>query len=289
VLAYSPQYPLWSDGAAKARWLLLPRGGAIDVRDPGAWVFPVGTRFWKQFSFNGRKVETRLLWHAAPGAWVYAAYAWREDQSDADLVEEAGRRGAAEIAPGVFHAIPGVQDCKACHEIPAPAVLGFNALQLSTDRDPGAVHGEPLRPGMATLATLVEQRLVQPARREWLDRPPRIQTPNPRTRAALGYLGVNCGNCHRDGNPIPHVTLDFSHPYGLEDAAAAPALRSALGRPAHGTLVLAPGHPEASLALARMATRAHVSQMPPVGTALVDQEALELLRAWVAQDLAGPP
>ena len=32
---FSPQYPLWSDGAAKARWIYLPPGTAIDTTRPG--------------------------------------------------------------------------------------------------------------------------------------------------------------------------------------------------------------------------------------------------------------
>ena len=58
IRPFSPQYPLWSDGAAKLRWVSLPKGGSIDARKPDAWRFPVGTRFWKQFSIGGRRVET---------------------------------------------------------------------------------------------------------------------------------------------------------------------------------------------------------------------------------------
>src|SRR5829696_2454750 len=36
-LAFSPQYPLWTDGAAKRRWISLPPGSAIDGSDPDAW------------------------------------------------------------------------------------------------------------------------------------------------------------------------------------------------------------------------------------------------------------
>jgi len=49
---YSPQYPLWSDGATKARWIYLPPGTAVDTRDVNEWRFPVGTRFWKEFTLR---------------------------------------------------------------------------------------------------------------------------------------------------------------------------------------------------------------------------------------------
>src|SRR5204862_535183 len=82
------------------------------------------------------------------------------------------------------------------YEAGRPGPLGFNALQLSTDRDPNAIHGEPLAPGMTTLATLVTDGLMQPARRELVASPPRIHTGSPRTRSVLGYFAANCGTCH---------------------------------------------------------------------------------------------
>ena len=42
LLPFSPQYPLWSDGATKRRWIHLPPGTLIDASDPDAWDFPVG-------------------------------------------------------------------------------------------------------------------------------------------------------------------------------------------------------------------------------------------------------
>ncbi len=59
-LPYAPQYPLWSDGASKRRWIWLPPGTQIDASDPDRWQFPIGTRFWKEFSF-GERTETRYL------------------------------------------------------------------------------------------------------------------------------------------------------------------------------------------------------------------------------------
>ena len=56
---FSPQYPLWTDGARKQRWIQLPAGSRITARDADTWEFPVGTRLWKEFAFDGRRVETR--------------------------------------------------------------------------------------------------------------------------------------------------------------------------------------------------------------------------------------
>src|ERR1043165_6412078 len=58
-LSFSPQYPLWSDGAHKRRWIYLPPGTAIDASRLDAWEFPIGTRLWKEFSLGG-PIETRF-------------------------------------------------------------------------------------------------------------------------------------------------------------------------------------------------------------------------------------
>ena len=92
---FSPQYPLWSDGATKRRWVRLPAGSQINVADLEKWELPVGTKFWKEFSFKGRKVETRFLWQTRKDTWVFASYAWNEAQTDAVLASE---NGIADIA-----------------------------------------------------------------------------------------------------------------------------------------------------------------------------------------------
>ena len=41
-LPFTPQYPLWSDGTSKRRWLYLPPGTFIDASRPDSWDFPRG-------------------------------------------------------------------------------------------------------------------------------------------------------------------------------------------------------------------------------------------------------
>jgi hypothetical protein len=94
---FSPQYPLWSNGATKRRWVRLPAGSTINVADLSRWELPVGTRFWKEVSLKGRKVETRFLWQTAKGQWIFASYVWNDAQTDAALASESGISNLAEV------------------------------------------------------------------------------------------------------------------------------------------------------------------------------------------------
>ena len=288
--AFSPQYPLWSDGAAKARWIYLPPGTSIDTTDPGEWTFPVGTRFWKEFTFGGRKIETRFIWRASAGRWVFATYVWNEEQNDAVLAPDEGVRGVVEVGAGRRHDIPGANDCRACHGSARPGPLGFNALQLSTDRDPNAIHGEPLTPGMITLATLAADRLLSPARPELLADPPRIRTSSPRTRAALGYFASNCGTCHNPGGETSFTGPSLKHTDLADGDAVAKALMGYAtrwqvpGQPDGASFMLS-GETDASAMLARMRSRRPSSQMPPLGTNLRDEKAIDAIAKWIAADL----
>lgn len=296
---FSPQYPLWSDGASKKRWIRLPEGSSIDIANIDRWNFPVGTRFWKEFEFRGRKVETRFLWKTREDAWVFASYAWNEAQTEATLAPETGIPNVAEVAPGKRHGIPSIAECRSCHDSARTEILGFTALQLSTDRDPHALHAEPLMPEMVTLRTLVDDSLVRPRRTDLVTAPPRINAATPLARTALGYLSTNCGNCHNPESSIASVGLSLKHsvggdkPLGLSDASeCAPALATTAGRRGHWVVpsnpdesrVINPGRPELSSLVQRARSRRPSSQMPPIGTVLQDTKAVDLLTAWVQSD-----
>lgn len=287
VLAFTPQYPLWTDGAAKRRWIRLPAGSAIDASDVDQWRFPVGTEFWKEFAF-GRVIETRYMRLGLDGRWSYATYVWSADGSDATLAPELGQRGVCETGAGTRHDIPGRLDCIACHAGAPNEVLGFSALQLSSERDPQALHATEPEPGSVDLATLVERGLVRNLPREFVERAPRIVASSERERAALGYLHGNCASCHNSRGPLANLEFDLSialaHPNEL-----APALRTTLDVPARfqggERLRLVAGAPERSLLLQRLSTRNPLLQMPPMGTHLVDPQAVTLLTQWIALDL----
>ncbi|HTI36529.1 MAG TPA: hypothetical protein VL484_03130 [Vicinamibacterales bacterium] len=288
-LQYSPQYPLWSDGAGKSRWMSIPRGKWIDASNPDRWTFPVGTRFWKEFDFNGHRVETRFIERTANG-WQFASYQWRADETAAPLAPELGVSRSVEIRAGVRHSIPSRTDCLACHDASDTHILGVNALQLSPDRDPNAPHAEPVPAGGVDLQALVDRRLVRGLPARFLGAPPRIDAPTPTARAALGYLSTNCGICHNSAGQL--ASLDFSLRYslGLPLDRAPAAIATAVGHPSKfqvpgATIRVSPGNPDASVLVARISSRNPVTQMPPLGTHVVDDDAVQLIRQWITKDL----
>ncbi|HET6981105.1 MAG TPA: hypothetical protein VFI53_03145 [Myxococcaceae bacterium] len=283
VLPFSPQYPLWSDGAEKRRWIRLPPGTRIDARAPDRWVFPVGTRLWKEFSL-GRRLETRMLERTRDG-WRFATYVWSEDGTDAVLAPPEGLRAGVAVPGGGRWTIPGTADCRACHEGQPSPVLGFTALQLSSDRDPGAPHARSAH-AEVHLEDLVARGLLRGLPSSLAATPPRIASDSADERAALGYLHANCGICHNRQGPLAGIGLDllqalFEGPASVERTRASVLEVRAL-RPVGGAEVrLEPGKPEHSVLFRRMGARDPLDQMPPLGTEKPDRDALALVERWI--------
>jgi mono/diheme cytochrome c family protein len=289
VLAFAPQYTLWSDGADKQRWIALPPGSFIDASLPDAWQFPPGTKLWKEFSHAGRRVETRTIERLADGSWRYATYLWTDDASEAVL---APARGAAAWpvaqAPGGRYAVPSRTDCVGCHESTATPVLGFSALQLSAARDGHST---------ALLNALVERGLLRNLPRALVQQPPRIAARSSTERAALGYLHANCGHCHnRSGAGVP-LRLTLAQSAADPDASRADTLASLLGiegrfrTPAwpDAAHLIEPGAPARSTLALRMRSRDARLQMPPLGTDIADDAGLALVERWIRHDLSIEP
>ena len=283
-ITFSPQYPLWTDGAAKRRWISVPASAVIDGSDAEAWVFPVGTRVWKEFSFSGRRVETRFM-DRGPDGWTYAAYAWREDGRDAVLVSERGRRAEAEdlCTTSLMASLAVV------HATPTRSARGVRTrsrapLQLSPDRDPGALHADV---GLLDIEDLIEKGLLVGVPQE--RRRPRIETTSAAERTALGYLHGNCGHCHNDHGSLKNIGLSLRHvsgavvPRALENTIDQPVRKLAPGQSPDAILRVEPRHPERSGLVERIGSRYPALQMPPLGTELVDEEAVALIRRWVAE------
>ncbi len=101
---------------------------------------------------------------------------------------------------------------------------------------------------------------------------------------AQSYLQSNCASCHvyaGGGNAM--FDLDTVDPFRV---ATASETRAVDALPMHHTFglpdarIIAAGHPERSVLLTRVSRRGP-GQMPQLATAIVDEKAVALLRAWI--------
>lgn len=247
----TPAYPLWSDGALKRRWMLLPAGTEIDTTDMDHWELPVGGKLFKEFVVDGRRVETRMIERLSVDDYRFAPFVWLADQTDAVLAE-AGAHNVHDTA----YDVPSADDCITCHRSEPGRMLGVSAIQLAGQLDELPLSNRPVSA-------------------------PRIP------EAALGVLHANCGHCHTPLGTAPMQTLRFS----IADAAlpiedTAP-YRTTVGQPleywtGHGfeTRVVA-GDPDRSAILYRMSQRGTAAQMPPLGTDQGNEQGREIVRAWI--------
>ena len=288
ILSFTPQFPLWSDAVTKDRYVFLPPGETIGVGDPDAWVFPVGTRFWKHFeSLDGTRLETRVLEKVADArgeeGWSFETYMWNEAGNDVTRVTD----GSPNVL-GTEHDIPAEADCAECHSggdnrhepsLNASELLdlalGFSAIQLNHEESPLTLET------LATDGWLTETIPLEDA----------VVPGDATAKAALGYLHANCGSCHGGGAPAKDLTMLVG--VGTTRVEDTPTYMGTVNQPtdedsrATGleemppTLIV-PGDPENSALVWRMEQRNETdAPMPPLATNVVDREAVAAVAAWI--------
>jgi hypothetical protein len=286
VRHWTPQYPLWSDGGAKNRWILLPAGAAIDTTDMDRWVFPVGTKIWKEFSYVGRRVETRLIEKvsagASPASWSYKSFRWLSDETDAVLASADGVVDASPTSFATTHDIPAVSQCLGCHTRGGDGVLGFDALQLSGDVDPLVLPDGQRAAGDLTVADLLaEGRLTRaPGAAD------RIQSSSAVGRWSMGFLHANCGNCHNPQGLAASSGMFLRHESAAGREQDEPAFATTVNQLtavySHKLYRVRGGSPDDSAIFFRMNTRADGDRMPPIGSKVVDADAANRIHDWIA-------
>jgi uncharacterized repeat protein (TIGR03806 family) len=293
VLPYDVNTPLFSDYAAKYRFVRLPPGTAATYHDTDAFDFPVGTLLIKTFAFQHdlrepsrgqRLIETRLLIHR-PEGWIGLPYAWNDEQTEATLVVAGGARDVRWIHTdgrerAINYIIPNVNQCMGCHEndrVMQP--IGPKARNLNRDfeyvegRENQLTHWTEL--GILHGAPPAEQA---PRMAVWND--PGTGSLDQRARA---WLEMNCAHCHNPHGPARTSGFD------LRVVQTEPAKWGvwktpiAAGRGSGGRLYdIVPGRPDESILLYRIESTQPGVMMPELARRLVDEEGIALIREWIA-------
>lgn len=273
LVPYAPVAPFWSDGAEKGRWVALPDGASATLTEAGHVDLPVGSVLLKRFAVQGLPTETRLLVRHADGGWGAYTYAWDQELGDARLLEG----GATIEVEGQTWEYPDRAACFSCHTAAAGTSLGLEAAQLHAPfAYPGGGTGDQLHTWV-TIGLLDAALPANPAEVPALVDPFGEAPLDARARA---WLHTNCASCHRpeSGNRTP-LDLRFDTP--LRDTAACDERPELDDLGLTDARLIAPGAPERSVLLSRLARR-DAAAMPPLASRLPDPEGVELITAWIA-------
>jgi hypothetical protein len=330
---YEVNSPLWSDNAAKSRAFILPANGKIHVKncnanagdaalsadctspmgiaqgpaDTGKWVFPVGTVMIKNFMFDGKLVETRLLMHVddataaqiqanygfTEGAdWIGFNYAWNEAQTEAVIVPN--QRTSVSFNTGtrtVTWNYPSFTDCVTCHT-PATETLGPETAQMNR-----TVNGQNQIDAFKTAGLFDSTAPTKPYTTAFVE--PYMNTALGLTHPTAGatvdqmarsYLSANCGFCHRPD--VNDQGFDLRGALSLFDTHIC-NLTMEQGIPSMPNVTYVdfdPGNHAQSAMWLRMNIQVpstdpeetfDVGRMPPLASFVVDQQAADLVAQWI--------
>jgi mono/diheme cytochrome c family protein len=228
------------------------------------------------------------------GEWVGYAYLWNDEQTDAELVAAEGldrdykvRVTASDEHPdGIktqkWH-YPSRVECMVCHSRAANFVLGLSTGQMNKEHDYGGTVEHQFR--VLEQLDLVKSRggkqaaAVDPSKMAKLVNP--YDESEPLEARARSYLHANCSICHMQaGGGNAQMDLEFSASVRKLNAIDVAPLHHKFGL--DDPRLIAPGHPERSVLLYRMAHRGEgTGQMPQLATNLVDQQAVKLFEEWI--------
>ena len=290
VIPYDLNTTLFTDYAAKHRFVWIPPGKAARYSPDEAFDFPEGTILVKNFGYpdaalagRERLIETRLLVHAT-GGWLPLPYVWNSAQTDATLdmnadPVEVNWKNPAGGSYNIHYVIPNANQCRECHDqnkITGP--IGPKARHLN--RDLQYPEGRFNQLAYWTRIGYL-QGAPDPARAPrqavWDD--PSTGSLQDRARA---YLDVNCAHCHSPEGAASNTGLYLSDLETDPTRLGFCKTPVATGKASANMLFdSVRGHPEDSILVHRMTSEEPKIMMPEIGRTITHKEGIELIRAWL--------
>lgn len=299
LVPYEVNAPLWSDGAAKRRWIALPNDGVHDSAsekitfdENDNWEFPEGTVFIKHFElpldpndpFSNVRLETRFIVCLADGKKYGVTYRWYPDQTDAYLLTEGEtgdyfvkqEDGSLQLQTWQF---PSRGDCLLCHGDVNGHALGVRTHQINRD------NYYPLsRRRDNQLHTWSHLGMFDsPLSDDEIENLPKsyalADTSVSLDLRARSYLAANCSHCHQPGGV--GGSFDARLSVGLREQNLVNGELGQFSLGEDGRLIR-PGDMANSAIHVRMAyANPDGNAMPPLAKNVVDETAVELMRDWI--------
>ncbi len=295
IIPFDVNTPLWSDGAAKQRWVAIPNDGShnttaekIIFSEEGNWVFPAGTVLIKHFDLpvnaNNpslvKRVETRFIILGANNSAYGITYKWNDEGTEAYLLPGADTRvipvteadGSVRNQTWTF---PSRSDCFTCHTSNSNFVLGMKTRQLNKEilyPTTGRISNQ-----IETFSSLgiFDQTI---ANTSLLPKSVSLDDLFATTEHKIrSYIDANCSSCHRPNGVT--AAFDARSMTALHDQNMINAtVQSQASVP--GSIVVKPGDILNSEIHKRDASLAP-NQMPPLAKSINDAAYLSTLTNWI--------
>ncbi|MBM4076146.1 MAG: hypothetical protein FJ267_10915, partial [Planctomycetes bacterium] len=305
----------WADHATSKRFIGVPGQDRIQFHTgqqtiagsmfQSSMTFPKQTVLAKTLSLemtagdskSQRKIETQLL-HFDGRFWRGYTYAWNDEQTDASLVELAGRETTLTVndlsAPEgrreqVWH-FPSRVECVRCHNQWAEYALAFNPRQLdrpvlSTDGSSRFQLDLFQQIGLIEPPKVAETAGAESAAPQTASQVSRLHNPYDESgdipNRARSWLHVNCAHCHRTGGGgSAYIELQKELP--LE------SLKAIDVRPTQGAFeipdakIIAAGNPFRSTLYYRI-SKTGSGRMPHIGSEIADERGVQLIQDWITR------
>jgi uncharacterized repeat protein (TIGR03806 family) len=289
IYPYDVNVPLWSDDARKLRWFSVPPGKKFGFSAAGNWTFPTGSIFVKHFDLETKlgdpataiRIETRVLYKTDNSVYGLT-YKWDTNGANAYLVPDGGDTRGIIVNTGTTNRrqtwrFPSRSECLTCHTASGGRILGFTTAQLNRDYGYGSLTTNQIT-ALSTAGFLD----TQPGHVGSLH----ALAPLDDNSASLGYrarsyLAANCSQCHQPG---ANVGARWDGRITTPVSQAGLIQGDLINAGSTGDKVITPGLTNKSAILKRMMEMG-TNRMPPLGTTVVDRQAIQLISDWVTKDL----
>jgi uncharacterized repeat protein (TIGR03806 family) len=199
--------------------------------------------------------------------------AWAGDTIDVAWIHADGERRRNN------YLVPNVNQCQGCHATSAGmAPIGIQARHLNREFDYGDVRENQLAHwAKAGVLAGAPQPDVAPRAAAWDDAGAELD------ERARAWLEINCAHCHQPGGNAQSSGLDLrlSQHDPRKLGMLKPPVAAGTGSGGMQYDIL-PGKPDKSIMMVRLRSTHPDVMMPELGKRLVPEEAVELIRQWIA-------
>lgn len=299
VIPYDVANPLWSDAAAKQRWIILPNDGThntaaedIVFDEEGNWTFPAGTVFVKHFEVGldennpaaVKRLETRFLVCTTGGGKYGFTYRWNPAGTDAELLSTGlAESYTVSLAGGGTETrnwdYPSRADCLLCHNNASGQALGFRTHSLNLTRHYAETGRDANQLATFNALGMFDTTLTAAQLEDYIEARALDDESAPIEHRVRSYLDSNCAHCHRPGGTVDAFDARLGTPLHVQGLING-VIQGHFSLGPDGRY-LKPGDPSLSAVHVRLANVGNGAAMPPLAKNLVDQQAVDLLQEYL--------